>query len=488
MRFLFRERVWIVGCLLIVGLLVGLSGSAMLTVGMTVAATESELPANAISATGTLDHIVFLPLIFKNHAPAPPETLFGVQMYGLWASNNDSLGLARLARASWVRWPVSWREIEPNNVGPDQYKWTGVDAAISSATLSGHRLIVTIGSNPAWAATYPQGPIDKVGLSEFAEFVGELVERYDGDGHRDAPGSPVVTYWEFYNEPDGDNRWAAEQGYGGYWGRYGAQYAQMLCAANHAVKTSNPNAKVVLGGLAYDLFTDQGGSFYRAFLDDVLNAGGGACFDTMNFHYYPSFESHWVAYGYGIIGKATFLRQKLQTYGLSKPLVITEAGWFSNQSSAGEGSPEIQARYVVKLFTQSAATNAQSMIWFSWIDPGAPYEAFGLLSHSDGNPKLAFWVYQVAAEKIGLSRFVQVYAAGTAMEGYRFTAANGKPLYVFWSRDAVTRSVSVPGSQARVVNMQGQAIRTARDGDDGVTDGRIWVAVDANPIYVEVEW
>lgn len=488
MRFLWRGYKSAAVALFLVGLCVALSAPATPTVGLNGIPIESEWLPTEIESGPVLGHKLFLPFIFKNHAPTPPETLFGVQMYGSWVTNDNSLGLARVARVSWIRWPISWSQIEPVNVSPSQYSWAATDAAIAKVIASGHRPIITIGGNPSWAATYPQGPIDKVGLSEFAQFVGEFVERYDGDGVRDAPGSPVVQYWEFYNEPDGDNRWAAEQGYGGYWGRYGAQYAQMLCVAYQAVKASNPNAKVLLGGVAYDLFTDQGGSFHRAFLDDVFGAGGGSCFDFMNFHYYPSFEIHWLSYGYGIIGKYNHLQQKLQSYGLNKPLFITEAGWFSDQSSAGQSNHEIQSRYVVKLFTQAAAVNARSLIWFSWADPGAPYEAFGLLSAGDWNPKMAFWVYQIAAEKVGLSRFEQTYSAGTNMEGYRFTNANGKPLYVFWSRDGVARNVLVPGSQAQVVNMQGQLVRVARDGDDGVLDGRIRVAVDANPVYVEVDW
>lgn len=487
MPFLIQGRSLCVRKWLTVGLLVGLVGTVVLSSGMTPTTAAFELPANGVSAGSSLDQVAFFPLIFKDRAPDPPATFFGVQMYGLQLHDDNSLGLARLARVSWVRFPISWAQVEPQNVDPDQFTWTAADNAITEAALSGHRLIATIVGNPSWAATYAQGPIDQTEISEFAEFVEELVERYDGDGYRDAPGSPVVNHWEFYNEPDGDNRWAAAQGVGAYWGRYGVEYAEMLCAANHAAKMSNLNSKVVFGGLAYDLFTDQGGSFHREFLDDVLGAGGGLCFDVMNFHYYPSFESHWVAYGYGIIGKATFLRQKLQSYGVSKPFVVTESGWYSNQSSSGPGSPEIQARYVVKLFAQAAAANLQSMVWFSWVDPGDPYEAFGLLDES-GNPKLSFEVYQVAAEKIGLSQFGQICATGSYVEGYQFVDSLGKPLYIFWSRDELMRSVSVPGRQVRVLNMQGELIRTARDGDDGLLNGWVPVAVDANPIYVELEW
>ncbi len=44
--------------------------------------------------------------------------------------------------------------------------------------------------------------VDKAPLSELAEYLGAVVERFDGDGFHDAPGAPEVHYFELYNEPD----------------------------------------------------------------------------------------------------------------------------------------------------------------------------------------------------------------------------------------------------------------------------------------------
>lgn len=488
MRFLLRGYKLAAVALLLVGLCVALSASAMPTTGSNSIPTALEQLSNSGESTPVLGHKLFLPFIFKNHAPAPPETLFGVQMYGSWVTNDNSLGLARVARVSWIRWPLSWAQIEPVNVTPNQYNWTSTDAAITKAVASGHRLIVTIASNPSWAATYAQGPIDRVSLLEFAEFVEELVERYDGDGYRDAPGSPVVRYWQFYNEPDAYNRWAAEQGYGAYWGMHGDQYAEMLCTVYPLIKHANPNAKVVLGGIAYDSFLDEGGSFYRRFIDDVLDHGGGDCFDYMSFHYYPAFESRWNEYGNGLVGKTNYMRNKLAQYNLSKPMMVTEAGWHSNfYNSQFPGSPEIQSRYVVKLFTQAAAARLNALIWWTWIDPGPPYGENGLLTQQH-ELKTSFSAYQFAAEKIGLAQFDRIEPTASGMEGYRFTAINGRKVYVFWSGDGQPRAVTVSATQAQLKNMYGQLVRIVRDGDDGVIDGRIRVMVDANPVYVEVDW
>jgi hypothetical protein len=485
-KVIFSVCFSVVMALLLVGLLAEDSGFAASTTGSTD--VEAEFVVMSDTDVFTPTDTVLLPLVANNYASAPPETLFGVQMYGVQARNANSLGLARVARVSWIRWPMLWRQVEPVNTTPDQYQWGVYDTTIGNATASGHKLILRVCSNPDWAATYQQGPIDKVDLSEFVEFVGELVERYDGDNYRDAPGSPVVNYWEFYNEPDAYNRWAAEQGYGGYWGMHGDQYAEMLCAVYPVIKVLAPDAQVVLGGIAYDSFMDQGGSFYREFIDDVLTHGGGACFDYMNFHYYPAFEPTWSAYGNGLTGKANYLAAKLAQYGVSKPMVVTEAGWHSNYySDAFPGSPEIQSRYVVKLFVQAAAANLKALTWWTWVDPGLPNGENGLVT-TLLEPKMSFTVYQYAAGRIGLAQFVQIEPTASVVEGYRFIAPNGLPFYVFWSKDAQSHTIAISANQARLVNMHGQTIRVAHDGDDGIIDGRMHFTVDANPIYVELEW
>lgn len=454
------------------------------TAASAVAAVSGEVGSTLVYTDPLTLH---LPLVVSQHAPPPPLTAFGVQMYGGLSDSSVGLGLARLARAHWVRWPLNWREVEPENTTPDYYSWTLADRSIANARASGHELVVTLSSNPFWAATYQQGPIDLVPLDEVVEFVTELVERYDGDGYRDAPGSPVVTYWEFYNEPDGANEWAARLGYGSYWGDYGDLYAAMLCRVYPAVKAANPNAKVVIGGLAYDLFVDEGGSFVRDFIDDVLLSGGGSCFDIMNFHYYPAFEGRWNAYGNGLAGKATYLRSKLSSYYVSKPMIVTEAGWHSDYySEEFPGSPEIQSRYVVKLFTQSAAAGVQATTWWTWIDPAPPYGRNGLLTDLL-EPKLSFTAYQVAAEKIGTARFVRIQPTDPEIEGYRFETSTGQPLFVFWSRTEEVRWVWVPVPMVWLTDMYGQPLGRVVDTDDGTVDGRVGVYVGVNPVYMEVE-
>jgi len=340
---------------------------------------------------------------------------------------------------------------------------------------------------PDWAAMYLQGPIYPEQIPDFVEFVGELVERYDGDGDRDAPGSPVVEYFELFNEPDSSNVDGAESGYHSYWGPYGDRYAAMLCAVYPAVKASNPQASVVLGGLAYDNFITDGGSFNPEFLDDVLAAGGGDCFDVMNFHYYPAYESLWYPYGNGLAGKAAFLADKLADHGYTdKRTVVTEAGWRSNQYEEDDktGTPDVQSSYVVQLFTQAAASQIEILNWWSWIDIGWPHGDLGLIT-TEHEPKVSLTAYRVAAEKIGPAQFQAIVPTEPGLENYRFLDRRGLPLFVMWSNDGQAHVASLPISQAVVTDMYGTTLAYRYDSGDGKVDGHVSIWVDEFPVYVE---
>lgn len=435
----------------------------------------------------TVTSTVFLPVVLSNYDP-PVPTIFGVQMYGDLTLPSAGLTHTQDARVWWVRWPMAWSTVEPVDTTPENYNFDYYDRSILRATQQGLHLIVTVLNNPSWSATYANGPIDKVDIGEFVEFIGTVVERYDGDGWMDAPGSPVVDYWEFYNEPDAGDPLRAEYG-ASYWGHFGKEYARMLCAVYPVIKKANPRAQVVLGGLAYDWFEDQGGPFVREFLDEVLSAGGGHCFDLMNFHYYPAFEPVWAPYGPGLSGKANYLRAKLVDYGITdKPIISTEAGWHSDAYPGLPSTPEIQSRYVVKLFAQSIASDLQMTIWWTWIDPGGHYSASGLLTQNLER-KPAFFAYRTAAKMLGQASFQRalspVELGSPALEGYLLTAVSGQALYVLWSNDEDTRTVSLPIPRARVTDMYGNVMSVVNDGDDGQVDGHVRVLVGPNPIYVE---
>jgi hypothetical protein len=205
----------------------------------------------------------------------------------------------------------------------------------------------------------------------------------------------------------------------------------------------------------------------------------------MNFHYYPWFGSRWSQHGNGLIGKATYLRDNYPEIR-NKPMVVTEAGWHSDETYPSmPSSYEIQSRYVAQIFAQATAANLDSLIWWTWIDPNPPYTENGLLTQ-DLTPKPAYDAYRTAADKLGAAEFIDQLTTPGNIEGYQFVSRWEMPLYVVWATDDDVHTISVSGVSAEKTDLYGRNSTFLSDNTDGVIDGRITIVVDANPVYLEI--
>lgn len=462
---------------------------------VTVPMGSSESAVKPASAQGV--ETVLIPSVLNNFDASLGTSVFGVQTYGNTSSSSNYFSALINSGTSWARVPIAWSSVESTNVSPDAFNWSSADRALAAAwaDTGGLEMIATIDSAPGWAAAYPNGPINPGYLDDFAEFVGALVERYDGDGLNDAPGSPAVTHWEFYNEPDNNASQLPV-----HWGDDGDKYAEMLKTIYPVVKAASPQAKVVFGGIAFDGFEKDGGSFVLNFLTDVLDAGGGQYFDVMNFHYYPAFRLAWTtSQGTGLPEKTKFIRDVLGSYGISKPVMITEAGWHSNNAPDHPSNDEIQARYVVELFVQSMANDVQVMIWWTLYDVGGfyPYDN-GLVTYAEPpllpTEKPSFYAFQRATAKLGTAHYVRALTLAETgdsnVETYQFNDnVHGRTVYVAWLNPIETNNVqflSLPAAQATVIDSINGATSTISDGDDGVADGKVTVQISNRPVYVEI--
>jgi hypothetical protein len=428
--------------------------------------------------------MVYLPMVVNRYDSQFPASLFGMQMYGQSGPTSRYHPYLVESQSQWLRNRISWAEVEPTNRAPEEFIWSSADRVVAAALPEngGLKLILVIGDGlPDWSrllANRPYGPIHANALSDFAEFVQALVERYDGDGYLDAPGSPVVKHWEFVNEPDKNNE---------SWGEYSAEYVAALQVFYEAVKAADPGAQVALGGLAYDWFEWQGGPFNSAFLDEVLAAGGGDYFDIMNFHIYPLFAPNWDSNGTGLMEKTAVIRNKLATYGLDKPIIITEAGWYNDLAS----SDDEQIARLLQFVVQSFAADVKIMIWWMLNDPGSYFQGFGLVTNATPPvPKPSFWAYQTAHQLLGNTlsvRQLTLAETGAAeMEAYRFqTIAN--TLYVAWLnpyQTSATKPLRLRASQATVLDGMGNQIGPVIVDSDG--DGFVNISVTRQPIYILV--
>ncbi len=321
-------------------------------------------------------------------SPSPtatrPANLLGVQAFEA-DFTALSRGLADQAGAGWLRTRALWAGIEPTDSSPRRREWGMSDSMISLAAARGLRPVVVVYTAPEWAAGRRCGPVDKVPLARYQEFIQALVERYDGDGAADAPGSPVVRYWEIGNEPDLAESVRGAEDYGSCFGDEPAVYAAHLRAAWLGARAADPQARVIFGPVAYDRFHNgpagfgPAGPFNYGFVRETLEAlydahgqeAGWPFFDLMAFHNYNDFRNNWDgADGEQpeIIGKAAHLRaQQLVLPGKfdlsAMPLFVSEVGLPSGPSDSWtERSEAYQAAYVGQVTARAAAAGVQGAV------------------------------------------------------------------------------------------------------------------------------
>ena len=401
---------------------------------------------------------------------------FGVQLFGDEASRHDVLNAMTAAHVSYVRVPIQWEFIEPNDLNPPEYGWIGVDEAIVPLHRAGLRPVAILYTRPTWASTDGCGPVDLVPITRYQAYLRALVERYDGDGQDDAPGSPRIGHWEVENEEDFDLAMSDDGiDHGSCFGGQAAAYADHLRASHKAIKDADSTATVLFGGVAYDrLYNGPAGHsptgpFDYEFVGNVLASlttrysveSGYPFFDWMAVHIYNDFRNNWDGqqpYNQELAAKVAHLRdnQLLRSgvYDLrSRPIVVTEVGLSSAPADAFTHRDEfLQAAYPGQILARALAERVSMVLWFVGKDrfTGScgniyAWQTFGLVRSKavanaaatcvpnplagysapvDNQPKLAHRAYQTAqAQLAGLDfdSLIPLTQTGSAQtEAYRF--------------------------------------------------------------------
>lgn len=420
-----------------------------------------------VSQTWQMSTRLFLPVVNQNAWAKPEVDLFGVQTIG-GALSRDPAIVQQMAEAGiqWARLSLSWKLIEPANTSPERFYWSVYDDWLELLSTAGIHPLLTLSSNPSWAATLPAWYINQSDGAEQQAFVAAAVARYSQAPYR-------VSHWEIYNEPDNASLWWAEQGWG-WWGDNATGYVDQLARLYPVIKAVDPSAQVLMGGLAYDYFTDAGGPFVQSFITDVLEAGGGAYFDQMNFHYYGS----------DLNGRFELFEELLASHGLDKPLVCTEVSW-------GQATPELEAdgeryaRYVPQVMLRGLAHHLPIVNWFALGDMGAWQP--GLFA-ADQTRRPAYRAYRTLTSLLRTARYERPLSSeeigGAPLEGYVLSWQGGsRRMDVLWTTDDTTLERRVTAAQLEIVDKYGQA-HTIQDADDGQSDGLTTFQVGPSPIYV----
>jgi hypothetical protein len=156
----------------------------------------------------------------------------------------------------WVRMFAPWPDLQPAR-GVFAPNWLASYERVFSGLPSGTKVIIDVVDTPRWETGSSDEHMPPANRDDYAAFLGALARRWAGR----------VAAYEIWNEEDSPSWWTGAPD--------PAAYAQLLKATYPVLKTDDPSATVVLGGLT--------GNDYQ-FLAGVYQAGGKGSFDAVGVH------------------------------------------------------------------------------------------------------------------------------------------------------------------------------------------------------------
>lgn len=396
---------------------------------------------------------LFLIVIGLNEANAI-DPHFGVVCHFKEGADSirKDLDLMKEAGIGWRRFNIKWSSYEKDKAH--------LDKVIMEANKRNINVLVMIimGEYSVFPEQGVKSKKFRKTIQDFEKFVAEVSGRYDGDSIKDAPGSPVVSYWQIENEETGPAHFWKRKKFSNLPGP-ASGYVKVLQAAYKAIKANQPEAKVVLGGL--------GGYDRNNYLEGILKADGGKYFDIMDFHIYLDFPSFWRVIK--VEKRITRFRDLLKKYGLSKPIWATEMT--TGQQALNKKMPQsekenILAGLVVKRYVVLLSEGVEKAFWKYFDTPKVP----GSLLNADLSPRLAYKAYGTMIKKIGGFSGVEDMSKGD-LKVFKFRY-DKKEVFIVWAERNQMADLGL--GEINVTDAFGKTI-TAKGS----------FSADQSPIYVE---
>ncbi len=305
-------------------------------------------------------------------AASAPASFFGVvPQTNLTSDDYKRMGNGKVGT---LRPIISWSAIDPTAAADDE-SWGSFDPIVLEAATNGIEVQPFVYGTPEWvskgidhcngstAKCGAYAPKSKAALAEFQTFVGKLVDRYGPNGdfwteNSDVPKDPIEV-WQILNEMNSKTFYLPKPSAKGY--------AKVLAAAHEAISARDPQAQVVLGGMAELAGSHKAipGSEYLEQLYDVKGVKDD--FDGVAPHPYGA-----------SIGKVTsqidLYRQVMKkAHDSGASMYVTEIGAGSagggNALNLGESGQAKLLKQIYQYFLkQRNKLNVEAVDWFSWMD------------------------------------------------------------------------------------------------------------------------
>ena len=331
------------------------------------------------------------------------NTLWNVSEDKLTRAFDDAVDLG----VNWVRVDLPWPDVQPDSA--DQYVWEPFDRLLSQAHRRSLNILPILAYTPSWAraadCSSPKCP--PVDPAQFAAFTKAAAERYGPKG---------IHFWEIWNEPNSVGFWAPAAD--------GQAYTRLLKAASESIRGVDPEAFILLGGLA-TLATASGNLSVADFLlspgDSPLRYVDALAIHPYTFPALPSSIGPWASPRLPDDSGLPYVQDVLTKAGVPRmPIWITEYG----APSGGPGVPwaaaadpadsdhvtePLQALIAMDAVTTASSEDAVAgLFWYTARDLPVTDEDdtenhYGL-RRADGAKKPAYDAFSEAVNRLGLRR------------------------------------------------------------------------------------
>ena len=299
-----------------------------------------------------------------------PKSFFGiVPQTNLTQDDFDRMEQGKLGT---LRIPFAWQVLQPSEAGA--IDWSSVDPLVAGAASAGMTVEPFLSGSPDWVARLdghscrglgcvPLAPTGQQALSAWSNFVSEAVARYGRSGtfwteNPTVPKHPI-TVWQIWNEQNSKAFFAPKP--------KPKSYAALLAAAADAIRSQDPSADIVLGGMA-GLEGSKKATPAWDYLEKLYKVRGAKSdFDGV------------AAHPYGAKLKAVseqideFRKVMKKAHDSKAGMYITEIGWGSrtggNPLNVGKQGQANQLKDAYKYFVKRRKKlRIQTVDWFSWMD------------------------------------------------------------------------------------------------------------------------
>ncbi len=333
--------------------------------------------------------------------------------------------------------PIFIETNNPNNINfQTDVDFSGLDDYLQT-------LVVDNGINitlPLMVFVKVNGVETKLDFDDYEEFATVMIERYDGDGVDDAPGSPLIKYWFLggseMNRGVGQGVPVAERP----WPLTEAQTAEYVKVGYDLIKELHPEFRAILGGSANIISWHQGGvDDYYYNLVSVLT-GNNECGDLI-------FDYHKGSNPYMFKSQIEYMNivdATLNEFGYNGNEIWTTDCGGSWEEWQGFTEAE-QAGDVVRRYAYTIANGQEKLYWtrveeYNW--PGVSmFDYMGLVHNPINDPvgeekdwkKLSYYTYKLMVEKLEGSYWdnIQTIQDSEDIYIYKFMK-NNEPVWVAW--------------------------------------------------------